>query len=111
MPYQILVLHHQPEMQRLIADRLEASCGAKTCLPVDGYVALDLAQEHSYDLIVLDDELPLLNGTAFIETMRECEVRTPVILLAPIQSSMASDIPMVSPIRAILPNQVNLDRL
>lgn len=48
----------------------------------NGYAALGLASEHSYDVIVLDIGLPGLNGLELCEKLRtELAVTTPVLML------------------------------
>ena len=46
----------------------------------DGGEALELAREHSFDLIVLDVMLPTLDGLSIVRILRK-EQRTPIILL------------------------------
>src|SRR3989344_4956876 len=46
----------------------------------DGGIAL--AKEYHYDLVLLDLTLPDMSGFEVLKTLRECNVKTPVLILA-----------------------------
>ena len=68
-------------MRRLVADVLRSE-GHAVDGPVDSYVALERARSERYDLIALNDEMPLLDGLAFLEVLREAGIDTPIVLLS-----------------------------
>lgn len=47
----------------------------------DGDEGLDLALDNHYDCIVLDVMLPGVDGFEFVQTLRESQVETPVLML------------------------------
>ena len=57
MPQKILVVDDEEEIRLLIADILKQS-GYEVAVPVDSYVALELAQNTAYDLVTLDECMP-----------------------------------------------------
>ncbi|MGJ8455451.1 response regulator transcription factor [Pseudothermotoga sp. U03pept] len=47
----------------------------------NGDDGLDMALERRYDCIILDVMLPGTDGFEFVQTLRECEIDTPVLML------------------------------
>ena len=48
----------------------------------DGEDGLDLARHFDYDAVVMERELPDMNGADFIRKLRAAQVRTPVLVLS-----------------------------
>jgi DNA-binding response OmpR family regulator len=55
--------------------------GLATIATVDGYVGLVRALEGSFDLIVADSRMPLIDGDGLVATLRQEAVLTPVLIL------------------------------
>ncbi len=81
MTSRILIVEDEEDMRHFIADVLKEA-GYHVAVPVDSYVALDLALGDPYGLITLDTRMPLVDGGAFARTLRAHQVPTPVILVA-----------------------------
>jgi len=81
MASKILIVEDEEDMRRFIAEILREA-GYQVAVPVDSYVALDLALSDPYGLITLDTRMPLVDGEAFARTLRAHQVRTPVLLVA-----------------------------
>lgn len=64
--------------------------GYETELAYDGEIGLRLAQTGNYDLILLDVNLPLLNGLELCRILREKDEVTPVLMLTAL--GMSDDI-------------------
>ncbi len=64
--------------------------GYETEVAYDGQIGLRLAQNGRYDLIILDVNLPLLNGLELCKKLREKDDQTPVMMLTAL--SMSDDI-------------------
>jgi two-component system, OmpR family, copper resistance phosphate regulon response regulator CusR len=64
--------------------------GYETELAFDGQVGLKLAKSREYDLILLDVNLPLLNGLELCRQLREEDEVTPVLMLTAL--GMSDDI-------------------
>lgn len=48
----------------------------------DGEIGLELARQNQYDAIVLDIMLPLVSGWEILQTLRQQNIKTPVIMLS-----------------------------
>jgi DNA-binding response OmpR family regulator len=59
---------------------LDAAFEVQTYL--DARVALDEVTKSPPDAIILDLEMPLMNGRAFFQAAREAGVRTPILILS-----------------------------
>ena len=75
----ILIVEDEPKIARFVSLELEHE-GYKTTTEGDGRVALNLALENDFDLIVLDVMLPSLNGIEILRRLRQSK-DTPVIIL------------------------------
>lgn len=75
----ILIVEDEPKIARFVSLELEHE-GYETTIESDGRVALNLALENDYDLIVLDVMLPSLNGIEILRRLRQSK-DTPVIIL------------------------------
>jgi len=64
--------------------------GYETDLAYDGQIGLRLARSGKYDLILLDVNLPLLNGLELCKQLRETDDLTPVLMLTAL--GMSDDI-------------------
>jgi len=43
--------------------------------------SMRVIQSHSFDLIIIDNQMPFMDGETFIERTREAGIETPVIML------------------------------
>jgi DNA-binding response OmpR family regulator len=75
----ILILENDPEIKTILKDKLE-NCGFDVHCPVDSYVALEHAQNNVLDLIVLNDDMPIINGEDTLQILRQQNVDIPAIL-------------------------------
>jgi heavy metal response regulator len=76
----ILVVEDEAKMASFIKRGLEEE-GAVVDISADGQEGLYRATTGSYDLIVLDITLPLMDGLDVCRTLRESRVSTPILLL------------------------------
>ena len=81
MEVKILIVEDDQEMRLFIADILKGA-GYQVTTPVDGYVALEMAEGNAYDLITLDEKSPLIDSKAFAQALRDAHNRTPILLLS-----------------------------
>ena len=76
----ILVVEDEKNMNRLISEALEdEKYSVDSCF--DGMEALDYAMAADYDVIVLDVNLPRLDGFTVVERLRDRGCGTPVLFL------------------------------
>jgi len=76
----ILVVEDAKALARSLAQGLSEE-GFSVDVAGDGEEGLHLATEVTYDAIVLDRMLPLMDGLALLRAVRERGIRTPVLLL------------------------------
>lgn len=79
----ILHVEDDPSLQQLVRIALEHFGGYAVLTAANGYQALDLARESAPDLLLLDMDLPGMNGIATLHALREIEgmAKVPVVFL------------------------------
>ncbi len=76
----ILVVEDEPKLASFVKKGLEEqSCEVEVAY--DGQVGRTMALNNAYDVIVLDVNLPKLNGFDVVQSLRQAQVRTPVLML------------------------------
>ncbi len=80
MSQHILVIEDEPTLSRLLSYNLTQE-GYETTVAEHGGDGLQMALEHSYDLIILDIMLPGLNGFEVLGKLRQKGNKTPIIIL------------------------------
>lgn len=78
------------ETNRRLVSLLVARTGAELVHASNGAEALDLALRESFDLILMDIQMPVMNGRDATMALREAGINTPVIALT--ANVMAEDI-------------------
>src|SRR5688572_11083243 len=85
----ILVVEDETKVAEVLKRGL-VEAGYDTDVAYDGQIGLRLAKSGGYDLIVLDVNLPLLNGLELCKQLREKDELTPVLMLTAL--GMSDDI-------------------
>ncbi len=81
VPLEILIIEDNAQLAANIYDYLEG-CGHTPDAAPDGLSGLHLAQSRDYDAIILDWNLPRLNGISMLRRLRASEHRRlPVVML------------------------------
>jgi PAS domain S-box-containing protein len=75
----ILVIEDSFETQQLLAELVLEPKGYRPLAAMDGEEGLRLAREENPDLIVLDMQLPKMNGLEVMKALREQNVDIPII--------------------------------
>lgn len=79
----VLVVDDSAAVRRIVTAALESGPGISVVgQAVDGQHALELADELSPDAVVLDIEMPVLDGLAALRRLRAAHPRTPVIMFS-----------------------------
>lgn len=81
MDKEILIVDDQPGIRILLKD-VFMDRGYSVSLAENGKEATEKIDEHSYDLIVLDYNLPILNGEQVLKGINEKNSLIPVILMS-----------------------------
>jgi DNA-binding response OmpR family regulator len=74
-------LEDDPNLSKTLIKYLKSE-GYKVDWAKNGEEAADLAYENSYDLYLLDINVPLLNGVDLLASLREAEDFTPTIIIS-----------------------------
>jgi two-component system copper resistance phosphate regulon response regulator CusR len=77
---QILLVEDEPKIARSLADQLQEN-NYKVNIAYDGMVAEKLFNQNTYDLVILDINLPLKNGLELCKIFREKTKNIPIIML------------------------------
>jgi two-component system, OmpR family, copper resistance phosphate regulon response regulator CusR len=85
----VLVVEDELKVAEVLKRGL-SEAGYTVALAFDGQTGLRMAMDDSYDLILLDINLPLLNGLDLCRQLREKDESTPVLMLTAL--GMSDDI-------------------
>jgi PAS domain S-box-containing protein len=77
---EVLVVEDTPELQ-LLESRLLKSMGATVTLASDGQEAVEKASQQHFDLILMDMQMPVMNGLEATRVLREQGSQTPIAAL------------------------------
>lgn len=76
----LLLIEDEEDAARLIGKALKQE-GYSVDSAVDGQTGLDKALAHAYDLVILDNRLPVKDGWSVCRELRETGQTTPVLML------------------------------
>ena len=80
-PKCILIVDNNASIRKIIRTFLEGEAGLKVCgEAVDGYDAIEKAEQLKPDLIILELALPRMSGLTAAQTLKKMNPRTPIIL-------------------------------
>src|SRR5512145_1676819 len=80
LPMRVLLVEDEPKISAYVKRGLEES-GYAVDAVFNGRDALDWAEAASYDLIILDIMLPIIDGQTVCRELRQRGDRTPVLML------------------------------
>jgi two-component system alkaline phosphatase synthesis response regulator PhoP len=80
MFHQLLLVEDDPHLVRALADLFKNN-GYELDVAADGPAAIKTTRTRSFDLIILDVTLPLLNGFEVCNEMRRAGIETPILIL------------------------------
>lgn len=76
----ILLVEDNLTNQKLIKMYLEKMGATVTCAD-NGSIAVSLAQQHNYDLIYMDMQMPIMSGIEAVKVLRNEEYNGPIVML------------------------------
>ena len=77
----LLLIEDEPTLRESVAKKLRRS-GYETDDCGDGEAALELLAAERYDLVLLDLNLPKVDGMTVLRTLRKTDLETPVLILS-----------------------------
>ena len=79
-PYSLLIVDDEERFANMLAMRLNLrGCDCEVCY--NGQDAIDIIQEKSFDLVLLDLRLPDIYGTDVLAGIKEINAKIPVIIV------------------------------
>jgi DNA-binding response OmpR family regulator len=79
MPKSILILENDQDIRGIIETKL-SEAGYDVLCPVDSYTAIEHAQSHDLDLIILNDQMPIISGKDTLTILTEHNISVPAIV-------------------------------
>ena len=81
-PHQILVVEDNPAIAHVVRFNLQRA-GCEVATAQNGREGLERLLERPFDLVITDQQMPVLDGWSFCQEMRQVEryVATPIIML------------------------------
>jgi two-component system, OmpR family, copper resistance phosphate regulon response regulator CusR len=76
----ILIVEDEQRLAEIMKKQLEESC-FRVDIAFDGYIGKEMAERNKYNLIILDVNLPLVNGYDLCKEIRAANKNIPVIML------------------------------
>jgi two-component system cell cycle response regulator DivK len=86
----VLIVEDNDKSLELVQDILEFR-GFRTLVAFNGYQAVELAREHQPDLVLMDIQLPELDGLSALEQLREDRSTVGIPVLALTAYAMTED--------------------
>ena len=80
MKYRILLVEDD-ELSVKIYSRLLTKWGFEVHYANDGYLALQMLQDQTYDLLLTDNQLPFMSGLELLEKLSDLNSNMPRIML------------------------------
>lgn len=68
-------------MNQMLIKRLLERMGAKVTVADNGVAAINLAEQHDYDLIYMDMQMPVMSGLDAVKQLREKKYSGPIVML------------------------------
>jgi DNA-binding response OmpR family regulator len=82
----ILIVEDEQRLAEILKKQLEET-GFSAEIASDGYIGKQLAEKNCYSLIVLDINLPLINGYDLCKEIRKTNSKIPIIMLTALGTS------------------------
>jgi CheY-like chemotaxis protein len=106
----ILVIDDNEDFRKLLAETI-VMWGYNAAEAVDGEQALSIIQQFEPDLVIVDLDMPNMNGLEFTKRVKEINPNFPVIMVTAFARFYTSDEITASHPDAFLQKPVHMDKL
>ncbi|MEC5424443.1 response regulator [Virgibacillus sp. C22-A2] len=103
----ILVVDDQPGIRLLLTDIL-ISEGFQVSTANTGKEALDKIYSRSFDLLIIDYNLPIINGIQVLQQMETDNIRTPAILMSGLAEDIITEAEEYTMVKEVLAKPFNI---
>ncbi|WP_232225530.1 response regulator [Oceanobacillus manasiensis] len=103
----ILIVDDQPGIRLLLTDIIMGE-GYHVTTAVTGQEAVEKLQKYAYSLVLLDYNLPILNGGEVLKEMEIQQIEVPVIVMSGLSDQVKDEISGFSNVRQVLGKPFNI---
>ncbi|MFC4024943.1 response regulator [Oceanobacillus longus] len=107
MPKEILVVDDQPGIRLLLNDILTSE-GYRVSLAKTGKEALDKINQKSFDLMILDYKLPIIDGKEVLNILEKEKIDISVILMSGMAENIREEIEKNNLVKKVIAKPFNI---
>lgn len=107
MTEEVLVVDDQPGIRMLLTDILRND-GYQVSEATTGKEALKKINSHSFDLIILDYKLPIIDGAGVLQKLKQSKIDIPVILMSGLVDEISMDSKKYPMVKKIMEKPFNV---
>ena len=108
MKHKLLIVDDQPGIRMLLSDILQTK-GYEVEEAQTGKEAIDKVNQTSYDLIILDYKLPVVDGAQFIEYLNTNRINSRIILMSGLVENISKEIKKCDIVKEIVAKPFNVN--
>lgn len=108
MKHKLLIVDDQPGIRMLLSDILQTK-GYEVEEAQTGKEAIDKVNQTSYDLIILDYKLPVVDGAQFIEYLNTNRINSRIILMSGLVENISKEIKECDIVKEIVAKPFNVN--
>ncbi|GAB3789325.1 response regulator [Virgibacillus kimchii] len=91
MEKEILIIDDQPGIRMLLTDIFENE-GYKITTAADGKEAVNKIYKNEYDLVLVDYNLPIMNGMEILEKLERDNMKTKIIVMSGLSDEVEKEL-------------------
>lgn len=107
MKHEILVVDDEPGIRLLLTDVLNAE-GYDVVTAKTGVEALKKINESPFDLIILDCQLPILDGLEVVQQLKNDQQVIPIIMISGLPELLTDDLLTYDAIKKVVSKPFNI---
>lgn len=110
MTEKLLIVDDQPGIRLLLTDILTNE-GYTVVTADNGKDAIDMLATKSYELIMLDYKLPIINGGEIVRRVQELKLSTPIIVMSGLIESIEAELKAIPNVKRVLAKPFNVQEI